>query len=145
MNSKLFSLKLHPDCAEILFSMTSENTTKKADLLYTIFEQHLFNFQDPNADRNTFVEGIVKEYLSHMRRLGLSVPMEWEEHISEELFFQVSTMLVKKIYGCLTIDEFTAKVTTQQKRRAKARYQTLERQVRRVSKGRKDSREKKAA
>ncbi len=99
--------------------------TKSIDPLYTIFEQHLFNFQDPNSDRKSFIEQIVKDYLSHIRKLGLSVPSEWEEHIFEELFFQVNTMLVKKIYGCLTINEFTAKVPTEQKKKAKARYQNL--------------------
>jgi hypothetical protein len=114
--------------------MASENMTKKIDPLYTIFEQHLFNFQDPNADRGTFVEGIVKEYITHLRALGLSVPMEWQEHIFEELFFQVNSMLVKKIYGCHTIDEYTAKATTAQKRRAKTQYQKLQRASRKAKK-----------
>ena len=95
------------------------------DPLYTIFEQHLFNFQDPNSDRKSFIDGIVKDYVTHLRKLGLSVPSEWEEHVSEELFFQVNTMLVKKIYGCLTINEYTAKASTEQKKKAKRQYQKL--------------------
>jgi len=114
--------------------MASENMTKKIDPLYTIFEQHLFNFQDPNADQGTFVEGIVKEYIAHLRSVGLSVPMEWQEHIFEELFFQVNSMLVKKIYGCHTIDEYTAKATTAQKRRAKAQYKKLQSATRKPKK-----------
>jgi hypothetical protein len=113
--------------------MSKEPTTQKFDPLYTIFEQHLFNFQDPNADRSTFCETIVKEYLITMRKLGLAVPMEWEAQIFEELFFQVNSMLVKKIYGCQTIDQYTAKATTAQKRKAQARYRTLERSTRRAS------------
>ena len=109
-------------------------TPKKIDPLYTIFEQHLFNFQDPNADRKTFIEAIVKEYLSQTRRMGLNVPREWEEIIFEELCFQVNTMLVKKIYGCLTINEFTektkkktkeAKILAGQKNRARKAYAEL--------------------
>jgi hypothetical protein len=100
-------------------------TTKKIDPLYTIFEQHLLNFQDPNSDRASFIEGIVKDYLIHMRKLGLSVPKEWEPQVFEELFFQVNTMLVKKIYGCLTINEYTAKTSTEQKKVARKRYQSL--------------------
>lgn len=99
---------------------------KKIDPLYTIFEQHLFNFQDPNSDRKSFIEGIVKDYLSQVRRMGLGVPSEWEEQVSEELSFQVNTMLVKKIYGCLTIAEYQEKVTPTQKKRARARYQNLQ-------------------
>jgi hypothetical protein len=102
---------------------------KKIDPLYTIFEQHLFNFQDPNADRKSFILGIVKEYITHMRKMGLSVPMEWEDNILEELFFQVNTMLVKKIYGCLTLNEFIAKAppeqVTKQKRKARENYRAM--------------------
>jgi hypothetical protein len=105
--------------------MTSLAPATKQDPLYTIFEQHLFNFQDPNSDRNVFIEGIVQDYLSHMRRLGLSVPVEWEHHIFEELFFQVNAMLVKKIYGCQTIDEYTAKAPAAAKRRARTNYNRL--------------------
>lgn len=108
----------------------------KIDPLYTIFEQHLFNFQDANADRKTFLDAIVKDYISQMRKMGLAVPSEWEEHIFEELFFQVNTMLVKKIYGCLTINEFietkkkskdkkVAQAFASQKKKAKVRYQEL--------------------
>jgi hypothetical protein len=106
--------------------MTSSATATKNDPLYTIFEQHLFNFQDPNADRNVFIEVIVKDYLTQMRKLGLAVPVEWEAHIFEELFFQVNTMLLKKIYGCQSINEYTAKAPTVQKKKAKARYKKLE-------------------
>jgi hypothetical protein len=108
-------------------------TAKKIDPLYTIFEQHLLNFQDPNSDRASFIEAIVKEYLSHMRKLGLSVPNDWETFVSEELSFQVNTMLVKKIYGCLTINEYTAKASTEQKKTARTRYQKLSKTVNTVA------------
>ena len=105
----------------------------KNDLLYTIFEQHLFNFQDPNSDRPTFILTIVKDYLTQLRKLGLSVPKELEEQIYEELFFQVNTMLVKKIYGCMTINEFIAKTPTAEKKvrkkKAKAAYCAMTDQV----------------
>ena len=105
----------------------------KNDLLYTIFEQHLFNFQDPNSDRQTFILTIVKDYLTQLRKLGLSVPKELEEQIFEELFFQVNTMLVKKIYGCMTINEFIAKTPTVEKKarkkKANAKYRALTSQV----------------
>ena len=101
--------------------------TPKIDPLYTIFEQHLFNFQDPNSDRRSFIEGIVKDYITQMRKMGLSVPGEWEEHIFEELFFQVNTMLVKKIYGCLTINEFIENLKDKKvaAKKARGRYRTL--------------------
>jgi hypothetical protein len=105
--------------------MTSLDSATKQDPLYTIFEQHLFNFQDPNSDRGVFIQTIIQDYLSHMRRMGLSIPVEWEEHIFEELFFQVNAMLVKKIYGCQTIDEYTAKASSAAKKRARSNYKKL--------------------
>lgn len=112
-------------------------STNKIDPLYTIFEQHLFNFQDPNTDRKSFIDGIVKDYLTHMRKMGLGIPQEWESQVSEELSFQVSAMLVKKIYGCLTIEAYHqqtettkgAKKLTEQKRQAKRNYQELAKAV----------------
>ena len=98
----------------------------KIDPLYTIFEQHLFNFQDLISDRKSFVQGIVKDYLSQVRRMGLTVPGDWEEQIYEELSFQVNAMLVKKIYGCLSINEYQEKLSPVQKKRARARYQKLQ-------------------
>ncbi len=120
-----FALKVHLGIAEIFLKMTSLDSAAKQDPLYTIFEQHLFNFQDPNSDRNVFVETVIQDYLSHMRRLGLSIPVEWEHQIFEELFFQVNSMLVKKIYGCQTIDEYTAKAPAAAKRKARANYNRL--------------------
>ena len=104
----------------------------KLDPLHTIFEQHLFNFQDPNSDRDAFIEAIVREYLTHMRKLGLSVPKEWEPTVSEELFFQVRAMLLKKIYGCLTINEFTAKAPTEVKAKVRKDYRKMSKAVREV-------------
>lgn len=105
-------------------------TTKNLDPLYTIFEQHLFNFQDPNSDRQSFIEGIVEEYINHIRKVGITVPIEWESHIFEELCFQVNSMLVKKIYGCMTIEEYTSKAPAKkladQKKTAHNRYRRLE-------------------
>src|SRR5690242_5399740 len=105
----------------------------KNDLLYTIFEQHLFNFQDPNSDRGSFILAIVNDYLSQLRKLGLTVPVTMESQISEELSFQVNTMLVKKIYGCMTINEYIAKTPTAsikvRKKRANAKYRALTSQV----------------
>lgn len=101
----------------------------KNDLLYTIFEQHLFNFQDPNSDREEFILTIVKDYLTQLRKLGLSVPKEMEEMIFEELFFQVNTMLVKKIYGCMTINEYIAKTPTVEKKARKKKAAVKYRQM----------------
>jgi hypothetical protein len=47
---------------------------EQLDPLYVIFEQHLFNFQDPDVDRKTFIGNVIKEYISHLRKLNISIP-----------------------------------------------------------------------
>jgi hypothetical protein len=97
----------------------------KLDPLYVIFEQHLFNFQDPDSDRKTFIAGIISDYLTHLRKMSIVVPKSLEAPIIEELAAQVNTMLVKKIYGCLTIQDYQKKVPTEVKRKAKTKYSKL--------------------
>jgi len=105
----------------------------KNNLLYTIFEQHLFNFQDPNSDKREFILTIVKDYLSQLRKLGLAVPADMEEFIFEELYYQVNSMLLKKIYGCSTIDEYIAKtpapVKKANKKKARSNYRAMTDQI----------------
>jgi hypothetical protein len=99
------------------------------DPLYTIFEQHLYNFQDAETDRKTFVGNVVQEYLTYLRKMKIAVPKSLEAPIVEELATQVNTMLVKKIYGCLTIKDYQKKVPTTTRRRARERYTKLSRAV----------------
>lgn len=92
------------------------------DPLYVIFEQHLFNFQDSDADRKTFIGNIIAEYLGYLRKMNIVVPKSLEQPIIEELASQVNTMLVKKIYGCLSIQDYQRGIPTTVKRRARNRY-----------------------
>lgn len=95
------------------------------DPLYVIFEQHLFNFEDSEEDRKTFVLGIVQEYIAHLRGLKIAIPRPMEPLIMEELYAQVNVMLSKKIYGCLSIDDYRKGVMPGLKRRARSRYSRL--------------------
>ena len=95
------------------------------DPLYVIFEQHLFNFENSDSERSTFIHGIVVDYLTHLRKMSITVPKSLEPAIIEELASQVNTMLVKKIYGCLSIEEYQQGVKWTQKRKAKSRYGRL--------------------
>jgi hypothetical protein len=83
---------------------SSEGSTasRPVDPLYAIFEQHLFNFADPDADRKVFIGHVVADYLAYLRKNNVIVPKSLEQPIVEELGAQVNTMLVRKIYGCLT-------------------------------------------
>lgn len=95
------------------------------DPLYVIFEQHLFNFENSDSERSTFIHGIVVDYLTHLRKMSITVPKSLEGAIMEELASQVNTMLVKKIYGCLSIEEYQQGVQWTQKKKAKSRYGRL--------------------
>lgn len=109
---------------------------KKIDPLYLIFEQHLYNFQDSDTDRPTFIANVAKEYLSYLRKLKLSVPQSLESLFLEEVSSQVHTMLLKKIYGCLSIEEYRKGVATKSKRQANRRYARLSYVAKKVSAGR---------
>jgi len=85
---------------------TKTQSPKGMDPLYVIFEQHLFNFVDPDSDRQTFISNVVAEYLTYLRKSNVIVPKSLEQPVVEELSTQVHTMLVKKIYGCLPVNEF---------------------------------------
>jgi len=98
---------------------------KTIDPLYVIFEQHLFNFADPDSDRKTFIAQVVSDYIGYLRKNNIIVPKSLEQPIVEELGTQVNTMLVRKIYGCLTVNEFadpmSASVRAAKKKTAKSR------------------------
>ncbi len=95
------------------------------DPLYVIFEQHLYNFQEADADRKTFIGSVVSDYLTYLRKMNIVIPKSLEHAIVEELAGQVNTMLVRKIYGCLSIDEYRKGSKPTVKKRAKARYTKL--------------------
>lgn len=97
------------------------------DPLYVIFEQHLFNFQDSDSDRKTFIGNIVNDYLTYLRKMSIVIPKSLEGAIVEELAGQVNTMLVKKIYGCLSIDDYRKGAAGVVKKKARTRYSRLAR------------------
>ncbi len=103
---------------------TLKAANKSIDPLYVIFEQHLFNFADPDSDRKTFIAQVVADYISYLRKNSIIVPKSLEQPIVEELGTQVNTMLVRKIYGCLTVNEFADPIASRArdvKKRAKTR------------------------
>ncbi len=107
--------------------MPKTANAKSLDPLYVIFEEHLYNFQDPDVDRKTFIGNVISDYLSHLRKLNISVPKSLEGPIVEELAQQVNTMLVKKIYGCLTIQDYQKKVPSAHKKKTRTLYKRLKR------------------
>lgn len=95
------------------------------DPLFVIFEQHLYNFQDSDADRKTFIGNVINDYVSYLRKMNIVIPKSLEDAVTEELATQVNTMLVKKIYGCLTLQDYQKRIPTTLKKRARTRYTKL--------------------
>lgn len=106
---------------------STRTATDELDPLFVIFEQHLYNFQDQDSDRKTFIVNVVLEYLNYLRKLSITVPQSLEPAIIDELGGQVNTMLVKKIYGCLSIQDYQKKQATSTRRRVRDRYSKLNR------------------
>lgn len=112
--------------AKTLKKTSSKKTApKQVDPLYVIFEQHLFNFSDADSDRKAFIGNVVNDYLTYLRKNNIIVPKSLEQPIIEELGTQVNTMLVKKIYGCLTISDYVGQIGPASKKKAKTRYQKM--------------------
>lgn len=105
------------------------NSNTQLDPLYVIFEEHLYNFQDSELDRKTFIQNVLRDYFSYLRKMRVTVPRSLEQPITEELSTQVHTMLVKKIYGCLSIQDYQKSVSSQVKRKARGRYYKLTKKV----------------
>ena len=108
---------------------SAKNSTKNTDPLYVIFEQHLFNFPDADVDRKTLITTIVSDYLTYLRKQNITVPRSLEQPVIEELCTQVNTMLVRKMYGFLTVSDYQSGLPKPEKKKAKSRYTRLKRKT----------------
>lgn len=107
------------------YKVAAKKNTTVQDPLYVIFEQHLFNFADPDSDRSTFILQVVEEYLAFLKKQNISIPKPLEKAIIDELGTQVNTMLVKKIYGCESSADFlTQGKSLKKKPRTRAKKNT---------------------
>lgn len=82
------------------------DTQLKLDALYTIFEKHLYDFDDNEESEQKFIDKIVNDYLRFLCENKVAVPGKFLMQIVEELRDQVQQMLVKKMYGALSIEDF---------------------------------------
>ena len=78
----------------------------KLDPLYTILEKHLYDFNDDEESQQQFIDNIAKDYIQYLISRQVAVPAKWNALIMDELRSQIRNMLVKKMYGCLSIQEF---------------------------------------
>lgn len=100
---------------------------KKINPLYTIFEKHLYDFDAQEDNEGELIDKIVVDYINLLQQKQIAVPKKWVAQIHEELKDQVRQMLVKKIYGCLSIDEYleSQKDSAVKKKKAKKRYSRM--------------------
>ena len=99
--------------------------TPQIDPLFIIFEQHLCNFSDPEMNRKEFILLVIRDYLSFLRKMQISIPRSLEESIIEELQSQVNVMLIKKIYGYLSIQDFQKNLSRAERDKVKHRYKKV--------------------
>lgn len=113
-------------------SKNSAFSVRKWDPLFIIFEKQLYDFN--YESRELFVKGVVEEYISHLVRQKTVIPPAWRQHLEKTLSEEVSDMLVRKLYGCLTVEEFRHKLESEsakkedlitEKREVRKRYQKL--------------------
>ena len=102
-------------------------TVKKWDPLFIIFERHLYDFN--YESRELFLKAVVDDYIGHLIKQNVVVPPMWRNHLEKSLAEEVSDMLVRKLYGCLTVEELKAKqeetITVTERKEARKRYQKL--------------------
>lgn len=87
-------------------SDSEQNSGLKLQALYTIFEKHLYDFEDNAETEAALIDKIVGDYLNFLSTQQVVVPKKWRMQIIDELRHQVHQMLVKKMYGCLSVEEF---------------------------------------
>jgi hypothetical protein len=103
-------------------------TVRKWDPLFIIFEKHLYDFN--YESRELFIKGVVDDYIDHLTQQKVAVPPTWRMHLEKTLSEEVSDMLVRRLYGCLTVEEFKEQAEKKSeivaaKKEARKRYQKL--------------------
>ena len=75
------------------------------DLLYSIFEHHLFNAIVEEETNDEFLSRVVSEYLERLSKQAI-VPREHIDTIETDLKEEVLEMLRKKTYGHYNLNAF---------------------------------------
>jgi len=108
------------------FSKKANFSVRKWDPLFIIFEKDLYDF---NYDsRELFIKNVIDEYLRHLAKQKVLVPPTWRAQLEKNLGEEISDMLVRKLYGCLSVDDYKEKNVVHidaEKKEARKRYQKL--------------------
>jgi len=103
-------------------------SVRKWDPLFITFEKHLYDFN--YESRDLFIKAVIDDYLAQLAQQKVVVPPTWRSHLIKTLAEEISDMLVRRLYGCLTVEEFKAKpenkeVILSARKEARKRYQKL--------------------
>jgi len=99
--------------------------TQYLDPLYVIFEKYLFDFPYDNIDY--FVASVVNEYLDYLKERQVHVPDNKKKLLINDLSDEVHQMLIKRIHGCLNLQDYQSngQITKLDKLLARERYKRL--------------------
>lgn len=84
-----------------------KHSVRKWDPLFIIFEKHLYDFN--YESREAFLKNVTEEYMKYLAKQNVTVPASWRLHFEKSIGEEVSDMLVRKLYGCLNVQEFKHK------------------------------------
>lgn len=76
-----------------------------SDLLYAIFEEHLYSALVEEESTDEFITRVVNDYLDHITARA-RIPSVYSQAISADLREEVLDMLRKKIYGHYNLNAF---------------------------------------
>ncbi len=82
-------------------------SVRKWDPLFIIFEKHLYDFN--YESRALFIKSVIDEYMKHLTKQKVIVPPAWRMQLEKNLAEEISDMLVRKLYGCLSVEDFKEK------------------------------------
>jgi hypothetical protein len=78
------------------------------ELLYSVFESHLFNADSSHQTVEALAETVVEDYLGRLMTHGWSVPHKFLNFLADDLLEEVTEMARKKTYGHSSLAEFRA-------------------------------------
>ena len=98
---------------------------RKLDPLYVIFEKYLYDYTYEDAE--FFITMVVSEYLDYLKATRVTLPDKVVPTLQDDLTSEVYDMLVKKIYGNMSIKDYlhSGRVTRLDRMDANDRYKDL--------------------
>ncbi len=88
----------------------------KDDLLWTLFENHLFSAALNDENIETLADNVVSSYISELQFNGNLIPFHMKHTIIEEIKEDVIEMARKKTYGHCSLKSYLASEESKKKK-----------------------------